>query len=284
MNYQNLLKSLLKHEIRIAYEEAASPLSLGASKIGGKPHLPSDFTWCRYDGESYDGERKDRPLAFLMQINLAEVAPFDKDGLLPKRGMLYFFYEPESMRWGFLPDDKGSARVFYYDIPADELCETDLPEDLDRQYTCAECALTFSAVQNLPSYEEFSEHVDGEYGDWDEYEEAVSGFGIDTDYDSESIVKLLGYADIIQSEMLSECEMVTRNIDCGHGPVSLSEDTKADIKEKSLDWILLCQIGTITTENNEWMWGDCGCLYFYIRKDDLATRNFDNIWMILQCY
>jgi len=31
------------------------------------------------------------------------------------------------------------------------------------------------------------------------------------------------------------------------------------------------------------MWGDCGRLYFWIRKADLAEGRFDKCWMILQC-
>ena len=31
------------------------------------------------------------------------------------------------------------------------------------------------------------------------------------------------------------------------------------------------------------MFGDCGRIYFYIRKKDLAERNFDNVQLILQC-
>ena len=31
------------------------------------------------------------------------------------------------------------------------------------------------------------------------------------------------------------------------------------------------------------MWGDMGCLYFWIRESDLAAQRFDDAWMILQC-
>ena len=32
------------------------------------------------------------------------------------------------------------------------------------------------------------------------------------------------------------------------------------------------------------MWGDVGMLYFLIRGEDLAARNFDAVWLTLQCY
>ncbi len=31
------------------------------------------------------------------------------------------------------------------------------------------------------------------------------------------------------------------------------------------------------------MFGDCGCIYFYIRKEDLAARRFDRVHLCLQC-
>lgn len=42
-------------------------------------------------------------------------------------------------------------------------------------------------------------------------------------------------------------------------------------------------MGTIETENSVIMFGDCGHIYFWIRKQDLKERNFDKVWLILQC-
>ncbi|NJN57124.1 MAG: DUF1963 domain-containing protein [Leptolyngbyaceae cyanobacterium SL_5_9] len=36
-------------------------------------------------------------------------------------------------------------------------------------------------------------------------------------------------------------------------------------------------------DNPGWMWGDTGCLYFWITELDLASQQFENVWMILQC-
>ena len=48
---------------------------VGASKIGGAPDLPKDFEWPSWN---------DRPLDFLAQINLAEVAGIEIDAGLPE--------------------------------------------------------------------------------------------------------------------------------------------------------------------------------------------------------
>ena len=43
------------------------------------------------------------------------------------------------------------------------------------------------------------------------------------------------------------------------------------------------QLGTVTGDGFELMFGDCGRVYFCIRKEDLAARRFDRVWLILQC-
>lgn len=57
-------------------------LPIGASKLGGSPDLPPDTSWPSLD---------QRPMAFIAQIALAELAPLDRDGLLPGAGLLSFF-------------------------------------------------------------------------------------------------------------------------------------------------------------------------------------------------
>ena len=49
------------------------------------------------------------------------------------------------------------------------------------------------------------------------------------------------------------------------------------------DWLLLFQLDTVTKDDFELMFGDCGRIYYYIRKEDLEARNFYNVWLIMQC-
>ena len=50
------------------------------------------------------------------------------------------------------------------------------------------------------------------------------------------------------------------------------------------DWLLLFQLDSgVTAENFDLMFGDSGSIYFYIRKEDLAARRFDRVWLIQQC-
>ena len=50
------------------------------------------------------------------------------------------------------------------------------------------------------------------------------------------------------------------------------------------DWILLMQMSELEIGDYGLYFGDSGKIYFNIRKEDLKNKNFDNVWLILQCY
>lgn len=79
-----------------------------------------------------------------------------------------------------------------------------------------------------------------------------------------------------------ECEAVSRGIYCGE-PHELDEELRAEIERASQDWLLLFQMGTVENGDFELMFGDVGHIYFWIKKQDLAAGNFDNVWLVLQC-
>ncbi len=97
-----ILKSV-KNAIHIRREQVEDEaIPIGASKLGGSPDVPPDFTWYTY---------QDTPLTFIGQFRLSEVAPHDVDHLLPERGMLYFFYEGNS--FPYEGDVSNATRVLY---------------------------------------------------------------------------------------------------------------------------------------------------------------------------
>lgn len=61
-----------------------------SSKWWGNPDLPPDaeYPMMKVSG---DGEEGEYPLTFICQMDCEDIAPLDKDGLLPHEGMLYFF-------------------------------------------------------------------------------------------------------------------------------------------------------------------------------------------------
>jgi len=276
------LQTMQKSSVRIEYdvrENAEAPA--GASKIGGKPDLPPGFEWFYDQGKSLDGISENRPLSFLAQINCEEASRYDQESLLPSKGMLYFFYEFATMTWGFDPKDKGSARVYYFQGDPSTLRRTDVPSDLPEEYQIPEMAVSFSSAAELPDFDEFIELCEGfRYQQRDGYDQAksqiipASGEG--------AISKLLGYANLIQNGMLLECELASSGVYVG-GPEGFA-NVSARQREESKKWQLLFQLDSIQTERYELHWGDGGRIYFYIRMDDLKALNFEDCWLILQCY
>lgn len=275
------LLEISKKEIGITYRKSGMPLSSGCSKIGGIPDVPKGFEWPWFSGKVYgEEENVSRPLSLLAQINLKDVAHLDEEGMLPKTGVLSFFYELETMTWGFTPEDKGAARVFYFP-EEEELVADGCPMELDDSMILPELALEFRSQISLPDYACFD--TEGKY-EYDDYESCCAECGYTYDGWGER-TKLLGYPDVIQNPMEEECERVTRGYSCGSPEdyAKIPDAEKADIKEKASDWMLLFQMGTVSVDAYELMFGDCGHIYFWIKKSDLVNRDFEHVWLVLQC-
>lgn len=288
------LKDMERSQIRITYTLRDGELSLGASKLGGMPDLPRGFEFPYFEGEGMDDTVKNRPLAFLAQINLKEAAQFDREHLLPESGLLSFFYELDSQRWGFDPKDKGCARVYYFP-EGTHLVRTPLPAELAEESLVPELAVQLRQEPSFPSWEDFTQQpiwqepgeVKESWRKWamedDHFEELQEALGIEED---DEIIKLLGWPNVIQNAMGEECEIVSRGYYTGdqEGYEKIPEQEKPGIAQRAGDWRLLLQMDTVETDDYELMFGDCGRLYFWIRAQDLKERKFDDIWLISQCY
>jgi uncharacterized protein YwqG len=242
---------------------------LGESKIGGCPHLPPDFVWPKFENN---------PLAFLAQLNLADVARYDFSKQLPESGMLYFFHEGGIDVWGFDPKDRDGFRVIHYDGDISKLKITPLPNLKSKHEYLAfkPCRLTFENAKSYP-YGEYLEMLNPTpSGDNKSFFD--EGFDdIVEEYSNETSPHhmLFGYPNLIQNEIFLEAQFASNGFDY--------DDPRAeDLKKGVSDWTLLFQIDT--DENAEMMWGDCGMIYFVIKKDDLKRRNFDAVWAFPQCY
>ena len=284
---KNMFETSKRNAILINYskDQNKKKLPKGTSKIGGKPDLPKDFQWFYYEGEDYKKRVENRPLSFLMQINCEEVHKYDKESLLPEKGMLYFFYELFTMTWGFSPQDRGSAKVFYYDGEIEELVPADFPEDMEKDCIIPESKIDFESMNDYPI--DFLDYYDVDDSDEEmerkekEFEKDLEELGYKTD-----TTKLLGHPELIQGEYWEECEGVARkNIYYGSAPIKYgSDEIKKSVKENAKDWILLMQVSELEIGDYGLYFGDNGKIYFNIRKEDLKNKNFDDVWLILQCY
>jgi hypothetical protein len=89
------------HAVIGVREDRDKAIVAGSSKIFGAPDLPPGFA-------------PPADLQFLVQINLAEVAPFDHERQLPASGMLYL-YATDDEETVDSPDE--AARVFFHPGP-----------------------------------------------------------------------------------------------------------------------------------------------------------------------
>lgn len=257
-------KPLLRNEIRIITSKSDTEnKKTGISKIGGQPDLPKDIQWFK--------ENNGKSLSFIAQININEVKVLDIDNLLPDSGMLYFFYSAEQEAWGFDPKDFDKFKV-YYSSETENLERKEYPGDLPDYSRFKICNIDFVKTVGLPSWDNDFVRKNLSENEVDQY------FNLPQNY---TIHKLLGYANVIQSEMELECQLVTNGLYCG-GPSGYNDPKAKELENGAKDWILLLQIDS-EEEKTGMMWGDVGRLYFWIKRDDLKNKDFNKSWMISQC-
>jgi uncharacterized protein YwqG len=77
-----------------------------------------------------------------------------------------------------------------------------------------------------------------------------------------------------------ECALVSAGLSCGDA-TAYQDPRLPEFRKHAREWRLLLQVPS--AESAGMMWGDLGCLYYWIRNDDLDARRFDRCRMILQC-
>jgi uncharacterized protein YwqG len=284
----DILIQKLRVGTRLRAESIDGELPIGASRFGGLPDLPVDVAWPRWEGfleetVLHTGKVFKHPyppvsLTFLAQLDLREIP--DARGVLPEAGWLYFFYDAGEQPWGFDPRHRGSASVLFVEgggalsrrsPPADvslncgsfepRRVQADLVATLPRWPS--ELGLTIEDETVRDAYEELAETD-------------IAGGGPHH--------RLLGWPKLVQGEMEMECQLAVNGIYCGTSDAFRTSKAKR-LEADASDWIMLLQLDTDDGDSGPgWMWGDSGCIYFWIRKQDLAARRFDRGWTILQCY
>ncbi len=283
MDWNQQLPTLCRSRIETRFvPKEGAPLPAGACKFGGRPDVPAGFVWPVFETKTYDDEAvKPRPLAFLAQFDCAQLAPLDREGLLPKTGLLSFFYELGSQRWGYDPKDAGCARVYWFD--GEPLAPAEFPENLAEESRLPELAAQLSAGIDAPDFQDACLALDYPFSanDYRAFDQARRE--LDLPY-PDNLSKLLGWPDIIQNNMTLECELVSRGYYLGGSWEEIPLVERDALRGPSVqNWRLLFQLDTVAQGDFELMFGDCGRIYFYIRQEDLEARRFDRVWLVLQC-
>ena len=240
------------------------------SRIGGLPALPEKVAW---------PEWKSVPLAFLCQLDLSEIPEKCVQNALPGTGILYFFYSQEQDTWGFDPKDKGSWRVIYSSKPRAECPGRAAPKGLSKSHVYGEKTVVFSPIETYPDCQDDRiRSLNLTEKQSDQYSELCSAV-----FQDKPAHHLFGYPSPVQgNDMDLECQLVSNGLYCGNASGYNNPQAKnRPLRAGRSDWILLLQLDT--DDDAGMMWGDCGRLYFWIKKTDLAEARFENCWMILQC-
>lgn len=270
--------------------EPDADVAIGRSKIGGQPDLPPDFDWPYWNN---------RPLHFLAQFNMAEVAPYDVEHALPASGMLYFFLDDTMETLSILACNNWQGergwKVIYYAGDMSVLQRTPTPPGLPELFgELHPCAIQFEPEMTVPDddsieFDLLTERLALTEEEKETYwnfliqmydTEAQEKFG--SDFPKDGNVprhRLLGCSDVMYEDGRLTATMLEEEI----REYPPWEDQEAHRKfwlgraERSQAWRLLFQIDTDASADMDW--GDAGTMYFFIRHDDLQTGNFDNVWL-----
>jgi hypothetical protein len=233
----------------------------GCSRFGGVPDVDSNFVWPQFLGES---------LCFLFQINCAEVSQFDPDGALPPGGILYFFYPKDEVgRWKRGPLDKGAVCVLY-SAAADQIAPANLPEDL-QSYFAKPHRRVFLPKASLPGIRQLSiknlNLSDSQVRAYKDVRKSLPGFwkeGSEAD-------TLLGHAAGHERDMQLQCVLFAE----ADGDRTARKHTDSVIRERATDWRMLLTF--VSADELNWSWRDGLVLHYWIRKQDLQNRKFENV-------
>ena len=294
------LRPSIRVRTRLAYDEAEDR----ETKFGGRPLVPEDFEWPLWNATAwfqskaafYHRRKAQNPkasqwcdeslahiedklkapyyyLAFLAQLQLSKLPEIAG---MPRDGWLLFFRDVANSPGGFDPASRGASRVLWIS-EHQALTLAQLPEEIEYAFFDSPCALDFEIEQTLPldlrSY-------GIELHAWDDespYRALVESL-IDK---SEPIHRIAGFPEAIQNPMELECQLVSHGLYCGDSS-GYRDPRASSLTAGAADWRLLLQLDS--DDDVDWMWGDAGRLYFWIRNDDLRRAAFENVWCIEQCY
>ena len=265
---------LLQESIRLTLHplgDTSTPS--GVSRLGGVPDLPSGVAW---------PARKDAPMSFIAQVNLADLANFTPAQDLPKSGLLSFFYDAAQETYGADPADRGGWQVFYFPpvSPKEggfhwfsrsdpgQLTPVPFPPGLPAGARFKPCRLTFASEYTLPGApSQFLPNLDWSPDEIQRYEQFQAGFPSAEDRKTLHF-RMFGCPDQIQDDMQLQCAVYANGL------------SEAEAGPRKAGWQLLLQVDSDETIGMRW--ASYGMLYFWLEKEALHQRQFDRSWLVLQ--
>ena len=239
-----------------------SLIPLGATKIGGRPDLPANVHWPAYG----DGT----PLAFLAQINLAEIAKLGSPiAGLPKDGLLTVFSV-----WGWVAHDDQSPQtpgdrtewrqeeagwtVALHVRPHEKLVRRETPDGVN--------SFKAAAVEPTPMLSLPGHRIEPPLAALGWSEDVLDRYdSMDADFCRLQMVHWFNASDVMAGHQLG-------------GYALFQQQFPEEVLEKRL--AMLLQIAS--DDNTEMCWDDSGELTFYADARGLAEGRFERLWATSQ--
>jgi uncharacterized protein YwqG len=272
--YQQPLLGLIRPSIRLTTIPASeASIPLGSSKMGGLPDFSDGLAWPCFPNDQ-------PPLWFVAQIKLSEVKPFDEEGLLPPRGILYFFVQYDEATVLYEPNEHAILQRVVLLPETKPGFWKRLMSKKKKQMYYPSCRLILSNVYTYPSYDSYhlerlqtqlQTNLPPSEAFQDSFWEKDGQTSQENEFTSRH--QLLGYARGIQHEYFEG--------EVADVPTHDKELKSADY-DQLLRWILLFQLDS--DKNTNMCWGDWGKMYFFIERERLAKADFSNVRVTTQCY
>lgn len=264
-NASQTLSSLVQPSFRINTKEC-NAFKLGDSYISPIPSVPKGFKWPVFHK---------KPLAFVAQINCAELTRLNADTLLPQQGMLYFFYDWNTMLLNETGNN-GCSRVVYCDVPNKDLYfARESVNTINGYHLLRQRKLIFENQKTLPNYNKASQKVRRIANTNKDTYFYASWYFLEKDKQRKNLAQMKG-------SILDEPEMNYRS-DLG---ISEGEDLellmqltidKTDFHAYAQSQNDYSDRGTYSRQFYE-QWAELPCtLYYFIPRKDLLKRDFSSV-------
>jgi hypothetical protein len=190
-----------------------------------------------------------------MQVNLAEIASADVANLLPKAGILYFFFHWHSAEG---PQAEDAGLVLFHRGGEQRLRRVAAPAELHSGGRFRGFELTPHLEWTIPKCDSTNYH----FPFWDNLDYLVAqAQGFEDGWGPARVHRLLGHPECLQAAGLSKTDALL---------LQLSSDGPAIVE------------GMAASPETGMIWGDGGRIYYIISKTDLKEHNFGNAWAVME--
>jgi uncharacterized protein YwqG len=243
----------------------------GVSRVGGYPDVPENFQWPK--------NAEGKLLTFIAQLNLKEISFCDENALLPKKGMIYFFMGIDEPAY-----DIEHKVIYIEENEKLNLMKPEKPTVLEEEHeqTFTPYKVNGRNSIEIPNYA---------YVDYDILEDSDAFFSLEEDIRFENtgdncVGKVYGYPERQHDD--AELEAALKIIAKHQYNYRESEKeilikalggNKEKAEQEIHDMVMLLEIDS--NDKIGFSWWDSGVIHFFIRKEDLKNKNFDNTYLSL---